>query len=128
MKLKSLNIMKALVSALVLYALTFLVASALLFAITDANMFGAVILLLATILVIVVSKEYYFKGVKVKNPWKEGLALGVVYIAVMFALDVPIMAYGFAAADGWSYFTTWHMALGYLATLLAPVLVAYYKK
>jgi hypothetical protein len=128
MKLKSLNIVKAVVSAVVLYALIFLAASALMVVIYDSNIFGAATLLIGIILTIVVTREYYFKGVKVKDPLMEGLAVGVVLVVVSFVIEVPVMVYGFAASMGWSYFASWNIMLGYLAMLVVPVLVAKYRK
>jgi hypothetical protein len=124
MKLKSLNIVKAVASAVVIYAIIFLVASALMFAVTDSNVFGALTLLIGMITTILVTKEYYFKGVKVKNPLTEGMALGIVYVVVSFAIEVPVMVYGFAASMGWSYFSSWNIIVGYLAMLLVPIIVA----
>lgn len=119
--------MKAIVSGVVIYAVIFLVASVLMMSIADPTIFGTVTLLIAIILTIVVTKEYYFKGVKIKKPLEEGLGVGIVYVLVSFLIEIPVMVYGFAAEVGWNYFTSWHIALGYLAMLVVPIFVAYKK-
>jgi hypothetical protein len=121
------NIKKAIVASVILYAVIFLAASALLF-IKDENIFGSITLVISTVLIYLISKEFYFKDMKIANPIKEGLVLGMVMDVVMFLIDIPLMVYGFAASSGWSYFMNWHMLLGYLLTLIIPVLVAYRKK
>ena len=47
---------------------------------------------------------------------------------VMFLIDIPVMVYGFASSMGWSYFMDPNMALGYVLSLVIPVLVAYRMK
>lgn len=121
------NIKKAIVSAIIQYAVIFLVASALLF-IKDENVFGAITLVVSVVLTYLISKEYYFKGMKVSKPLNEGLMLGIVMDALIFLIEIPVMIYGFAASTGWNYFTSWHLMLGYLLTLVIPVLVAYRMK
>lgn len=121
------NLKKAIVSAIILYAIMFLVASALLF-IQDETIFGSILIVLSIILTFLISKEYYFKGAKVSNPIKEGLMLGIVLVIVAVLIDIPVMVYGFAAQSGWNYFMMWHLLLGYLLTLVIPILVAYKSK
>jgi hypothetical protein len=90
--------------------------------------FGIIVLVASVVLTYIISKEYYFKGMKIGNPIKEGLLLGVVMDVVMFLIDIPVMVYGFAAASGWNYFMDWNMALGYVLSVVIPVLVAYRMK
>lgn len=122
------DLKKAFVSSVILYSLIFLIASGLMFVISDETVFGSITLLLAAVFTFLLSREYYFKGMKIANPVKEGLLLGIVLIVVMVAIDIPVMVYGFAAETGWSYFTTWHILLGYLMALIIPVFVAYRMK
>lgn len=126
-KLIFMNLKKAIVSAIVQYAVIFLVASALLF-IKDDNIFGSITLLVSAVLTYLISREYYFKGMKVGKPLKEGIMLGVVMDVIIFLIEVPVMVYGFAAQSGWKYFLSWHLILGYLLTIVIPVLVAYRTK
>ena len=121
------KLLKSIISAVILYAIIFLVASALLFAV-PANTFGPIVIILVAAFTYIVSKFFYFKGIKVANPVKEGLMLGLVFIVVTFILDVFVMVYGFASDQGWSYFMSWEMCLGYVLTLLVPVLAAWKKE
>jgi hypothetical protein len=121
------NIKKAVISAIVMYAIIFLVASALLF-IKDETIFGSIMIVLSAVLTFLVSKEFYFKGAKVSNPIKEGLLFGAIMVAIAILIDIPVMVYGFASQMGWNYFMTWHLIVGYLLGLLVPVLVAYRMK
>lgn len=118
------NIKRAIVSAIIQYAIIFLVASALLF-IKDENTFGSITLIVSIIVLYLISKEYYFKGMKVKDPLKEGLMFGIFITAIIFLIEIPVMVYGFAADKGWNYFTGWHLLLGYLLNIVIPIFVAY---
>ena len=121
------DIKKAIVSAVVLYALIFLLASALLNTITGV-VFGAVMVIGGAVLTFLVAKYYYFKGMDAKNPVMEGLKLGIVLVVVAFLIEVPVMVYGFAATQGWGYFKSWNIMLGYLLMLVVPIFAAYKKK
>jgi hypothetical protein len=118
---------KAILSGIILYALIFLVASALL-SLSGTSAFGIIVTIFSVALTFVIAKYLYFKGMAVKNPVKEGLLLGLVFVIVMFVIEVPVMVYGFAKAQGWSYFNSWDMILGYLLTLIVPIFAAYKKK
>lgn len=120
------NIKKAIVSAVVLYALIFLLASALLNTITGI-MFGTVMVVGGAVLTFLIAKYYYFKGMKVAKPIQEGLKLGIVMVVVAFLIEVPVMVYGFAATQRWSYFMSWNIVLGYILMLIVPILAAYKK-
>ena len=121
------KIKKAIISAIILYAIIFLVASALLF-IKDETIFGSIIIVISSVLTYLISKYFYFKGMKVSNPFKEGFTLGIVLVAIGILIDIPVMVYGFAAQSGWSYFMTWHLIVGYLLALVIPVSAVYKKK
>lgn len=121
------NIKKAIASAVILYALVFLLGSGLLLAITNQTIFGAVMIVGGAVLTFLIAKYYYFKGMKVAKPVQEGLKLGIVLLIVAFLIEVPVMVYGFAAAQGWSYFMSWNIVLGYLLMLVVPILAAYKK-
>jgi uncharacterized membrane protein (DUF441 family) len=123
------NIKKAIISAIILYAVMFLVASALLSTIgQNDTIFGSILVVLSVTLTFLISREYYFKGVKVSSPIKEGFMFGIVLVIVAVLIDIPVMVYGFAAQSGWNYFMYWHLQLGYLLTLIVPILVAYRTK
>jgi len=121
------NLKKAIISAIFLYAIIFLVASTLLF-IKDENIFGSITLVVSAILMFLFSKEYYFRGMKVTDPFKEGLIFGIVVTVIIFLLEVLVMVYGFASDVGWNYFLSWHLIVGYLLNILIPILVAYKMK
>jgi len=118
------RLVKAIVSGVILYAIIFLVASALLF-IKNGVIFGSIVTIIGAVVTFLISKFFYFKGMNIANPIKEGLLLGLVLIVVMFAIEVPVMVYGFAKDQGWNYFLSWSMLLGYLLTLLIPILAAW---
>jgi hypothetical protein len=118
------RLIKAIVSGVILYAIIFLVASALLF-IKNEVIFGSIVTIIGAVVTFLISKFFYFKGMNIVNPVKEGLLLGLVLVVVMFVIEVPVMVYGFAKDQGWNYFLSWSMLLGYLLTLLIPVLAAW---
>jgi hypothetical protein len=118
------DIKKAVIASVVLYAVIFLFASAIL-SLKGQMIFGISLLIVSVALTYLISKEYYFKGMKFVSPLREGLLLGMTMNIVMFLIDVPVMVYGFAASAGWNYFLDWNMALGYILSLVIPVLVAY---
>ncbi len=121
------NIKKALVVSVVLYAIVFLAASAVL-SFSGTLMFTAAIFAVSITTNYILSSEYYFKGMKVKNPLKEGLMLGIAIGIVMFLIDIPVMVYGFAASVGWNYFADWTMVAGYVVNLTVPIIAAYRKR
>lgn len=118
------NIKKMIISAIIQYAVIFLVASALLF-IKDENIFGSITLVISAIVMFLISKEYYFKGMKISSPLKEGLIFGIIVTLIMFLIEVPVMVYGFAKDMGWSYFMSWHLIIGYALNIIIPIIVAY---
>lgn len=125
---KSLDLKKAVASAVVAYALMFLAASALMLWIADIMVYGTALFLALIVITAVVTKYYYFEGVKkIKKPFEEGLGLGIVYVLVSIAMDIVLMVYGFAAEVGWPYLMSWDILLGYLIMLVVPIVVAYKK-
>lgn len=121
------NFKKAIASAVILYALIFLAGSGLMFVATGTT-FESVMVVIVAVLTFLIAKYYYFKGMRRLNAVKDGLMLGVVLVIITIVIDIPVMVYGFAAEQGWSYLMTWHMLLGYLLMLVMPVLAAYKVK
>lgn len=123
------NLKKAIISAIIIFAVIFLVASFLMFvvAIPEAY-YGVTMLVLSSVIVYLVVRYYYFTDVEVEKPLKDGIILGIVIAAIVFVIEAVVMVYGFAADQGWSYFTQWSIMVGYLLTILIPVLAAYTKK
>jgi hypothetical protein len=133
------KLLKAIVSGIILYAVIFLAASAMLS--LSETTFGFrmyITVILAAVLTFIVSKYFYFKNMQVASPVKEGVLLGLTLVIVMFIIEVPVMTllfklfgehdllaiYGFAKDLGWAYFNTWHILLGYGLTLITPVFAA----
>jgi hypothetical protein len=114
------NFKKAVVSAIVLYALVFLAACVLMFVLTGLA-FDSAMVVVGAVLTFLVSKHFYFNKIKVKKPVVEGLKLGMVFAITSFLIETLVMVYGFAASQGWNYFLTWHMLLGYVLMLVVPV-------
>jgi hypothetical protein len=119
---KYLDLKKAVKSAIVLYALVFTFVSALTFYVPPAAFTYAALLLVAVLTLIVA--KHYFRMYKPANPICSGLALGMVFAVVTFVLDVLLMVYGFASYIGWSYFASASQMLGYVLTVVMPVLAA----
>jgi hypothetical protein len=125
---KSLNLKKAIASAVVIYALMFLIASALMLWLSDIMVYSVVMFLALIVVTVVVTKYYYFEGVKkIKKPLEEGFGLGIIYVLVSLALDVILVVYGFATEVGWAYIMSWDILLGYLVMLVTSIVVAYKK-
>jgi hypothetical protein len=124
------NIKKAVISSLVIYAVLFLVASVIMFSlgIVDDTVFGSIMVVLSSVTVFLVVKEYYFKGMKIKSPLKDGLTVGIFMTVLSVLIDVLVMVYGFASDIGWGYFMSWHLILGYLLGIAISVIVAYRMK
>jgi hypothetical protein len=130
------KLLKAIVSGIIIYAVIFLAAYAML-SLTETT-FGFIMVILAAVLTFIVSKYFYFKNMQVASPVKEGVLLGLTLVIVMFIIEVPVMTllfklfgehdllaiYGFAKDLGWAYFNTWHILLGYGLTLITPVFAA----
>ncbi len=122
------DLKKAVVSAIIMYAIIFLIASALVFNIQDEAIFGSIMVILVIILSYLLSSKFYFKGLTVSNPIKDGLAFGLVVAVISFIIEIPVMVYGFAAQQGWGYFADTYIIAGYIMMLIIPVIVAYRKK
>ena len=122
------DIKKALVTAVIWYALIFFIASILMFVLNLTGViFGAAMVIFAAILAYVIPRYYYFKE-GVDNPIKEGLLLCIVVVVISFLLEVLVMVYGFAKDQGWNYFNSWSIIVGYLIALIVPVVAAYQAK
>lgn len=122
-----LNWKKAIVSAVVFYAIVFLAATILMFSLSLAgDIFGAAMVVLVAILAVLLSKYYYFKGMKAKP--MDGLLFGIVMTVAAVLIEIPVMVYGFAKDMGWAYFASWHIMLGYLLVVIIPPILVYLKK
>ncbi len=88
--------------------------------------FQVIMVIFAVIIAYLLANYYYFKK-KPRKPLNEGLAYGIVMAIVSFVIEAIVMVYGFASAQGWDYFMTWNIILGYTLVIIIPVLVAYKK-
>ena len=123
------DIKKALIASVIGYAVTFLVASGLLFMqAQNAMLFSVMVTLFALVLTFVIAKFYYFKGMVMTSFLKEGLLFGILYDVVMIVIDIPVMVYGFAVAQGWSYILSLEMFAGYALTIVVCLIAAYLSK
>jgi len=64
------KLLKAIVSGIIIYAVIFLAAYAML-SLTETT-FGFIMVILAAVLTFIVSKYFYFKNMQVASPVKEG--------------------------------------------------------
>jgi uncharacterized iron-regulated membrane protein len=85
------KLLKAIVSGIILYAVIFLAASAMLS--LSETTFGFrmyITVILAAVLTFIVSKYFYFKNMQVASPVKEGVLLGLTLVIVMFIIDLGL--------------------------------------
>lgn len=125
-----LNLKRAVVSAVVFYAMMFLLASVYMFVLGLAgDIFGAAMIVTDVVLIALLAKYYYFKPMN-KNYVKpmDGLLFGIAVAVISVIIEIPVMVYGFAKDMGWMYFASWHIMLGYLLVALIPAAIAYMKK
>jgi len=122
------NYKQAILAGVINYAVLFLAISAMMFtplwgtpAQTYLNM------VVGLVVTYFVASYLYFKK-KPKEPLKEGICLGIVFAVISFLIEIPVMAYGFAAAQGWAWFTQWNMIVSYVLCVVAVVAAAMMKK
>ena len=121
------NLKKAVIVAVILYAIMFLVATVLMFGLKLTGLsFNAPMLIISAIFMFAILRYYYFKNVKVINPLMDGLKVGTVIAIIIFLIEAPVMVY--ALAQDWSFFTQWNVILGYLLSPVITIIVAYMKK
>jgi hypothetical protein len=123
--MKIMNIKKAITTALIVYAIIFLIASVIMLVVKDQNIFGFITMIIALSAAFIISYTYYFAGSRITRPIKEGMQLWIIMIIIMFAIEVPVMAYGFAAQQGLAYFMSWHIIAGYILIAAMTTLAAY---
>ncbi len=122
------KIKKAIIASLVLYAIIFVVASgAMLVFPKDSTNFKISMPITVAVVTLLVSRYFYFKDVASDDPFTDGLTLGLLFVLVFFIIDVPMMVYGFASAQGWLYFTQLSIMIGYFFLIIIPIIAAYIK-
>jgi hypothetical protein len=123
------DIKKVLITGVIIFAVVFLLASVLLFVVAlQEPVFGIIMIVLSSTIVYAVVRYYYMKDITLDNPLKDGIVLGIAISLVVFILEAITMVYGFAADEGWAYFTRPTIMIGYLIMVLIPVVAAYLKK
>ena len=122
------KIQKALISAMMIYALIFLCSFVLMQVMAVDIYYSIITTIFAALVAYAISRYYYFAGMKIKEPLTEGITFGVLATVVMFLIDVPLMVYGFAAEVGWTYFMQLHIMASYSLTVIIPVIAAYVMK
>lgn len=114
------NWKKLLLPPLAIYAVIFLFISALIGAkINQETTWVWLVTLAISIIGLYLASNY----AKPKN-LKEGLTYGLVWLAILFVLDL-ILTIPFT---GWDYFSSWKAYLPYGLTLIVPSLYSLVKK
>ncbi|MFQ6009941.1 MAG: hypothetical protein ACE5J7_02360 [Candidatus Aenigmatarchaeota archaeon] len=114
---------KAVISGVISYAILFLIISALMGTpLWTSGYINYINLIIVFIVVFLVAQKYYFRGIKPKA--NEGLVLGIIMAIVAFLIEIPVMAYGFAADMGMNWFTQWNILTGYILTIIAALLAS----
>jgi hypothetical protein len=123
-----LNYKKALLAGVIAYAVIFLVLSAMMFTPLWGTEIQSYINMLVSVVVVYLAAYYIYFKKKPKKPLKEGLLLGVVFVAVSVIIEIPVMVYGFAASTGWAWFAQWHLLASYVLGIVACIIAAKMKK
>ena len=119
---------RGILAGIIAYAIGFLVISATMFTPiwgTDASTY--LNMAIVFIAVFLVANMFYFKK-KPKNPLNEGAVLGLTMAIVAFLIEIPVMAYGFAAEMGLNWFAQWNILAGYVLSIIAAIVAAMQKK
>ncbi len=126
------NVKKVVISVLILYTLVFLLTIVSTFIVKmDVVMFGTAMLVIEPVLIFLIAK-YYFKELKVKNPVKDGLMLGLILVIGVTVMDIPIIMSGVISEQA-GLFTGIENGgiifnLAYIFMLIVPIVAAYNKK
>ncbi len=119
---------RALITAVIFYAVIFLIISAMMFTpLWGIEAMKYVNLVMGFVLAYLLAWKFYFKA-KPVNYLKEGLCLGLVMAAVSFVIEIPVMVYGYAASQGWNWFMQWNLWAGYVVGIIACILAGKMKK
>jgi len=117
------DLKKGIVSGIVYYAIIFLVASIIMqFTATTTILFDSLMWITTVVAIYLIVKNYY----KPKSV-KDAFMLSVLVAIIAFLIEIPVMVYGFAADQGWSYMMMWDLWIGYLLLLIVPALVVKFK-
>jgi len=122
------NYKQALLAGVINYAVIFLIISGMMATpLWGTETVKYVNMAIGFVIAYLVAWNFYFKA-KPADWLKEGLCLGLVMTAVAVVIEIPVMVYGFAAAQGWSWFTQWNMLASYAFGIVACMVAAKMKK
>jgi hypothetical protein len=122
------DLKKAIISAIVYYAILFLVISALMFGPLKLGTAQTYVNWIIDVVLIYLIGTYYYFTKKPSNYLKDGLMFGIVVSIITGLIEIPVMVYGFAADQGWAWLMTPEMLVSFILTLIAAVLTAKLKK
>jgi hypothetical protein len=123
-----LNYKQAIIAGVISEAVIFLLVSAMMFTpLWGTEMQSYLNILVGAVVAYLVAYYFYFKK-KPKEPLKEGLLLGVAFVAISVVIEIPVMVYGFAASTGWAWFAQWNLWASYVLGIVACIIAAKMKK
>ena len=123
-----LNYKQAILAGVISEAVIFLLISAMMFTpLWGTEVQKYINMLVGVIVAYLVAYYFYFKK-KPKEPLKEGLLLGIAFVAISVIIEIPVMVYGFAASTGWAWFAQWHLLASYVLGIVACMVAATMKK
>jgi len=123
-----LNYKQAILAGVISEAVIFLLISAMMFTpLWGTEVQKYINMLVGAVVAYLVAYYFYFKK-KPKDAVKEGLLLGVVFVAVSVIIETPVMAFGFAKDMGLAWFAQWHLLASYLLGMVACMVAATMKK
>lgn len=123
-----LNYKRAIIAGVISEAVVFLAICVMMFTpLWGTEIQNYLNMLVGAVTAYLVAYYFYFKK-KPKDPLKEGLLLGIAFVAVSVIIEIPVMVYGFAASTGWAWFAQWHLLAGYVLGIVACMVAATIKK
>ena len=122
----NLDLKKALISGVVYYIITFIVASAAMMLFATGSMEMSAIMWVEAIIVMFLLSNYYYFTAKPKSFLMEGLVFGVVVAVIALVLEIIILVNLMGA--GWEMYSSWTVWLWYLLTIITPIAAAMMKK
>ncbi len=107
---------KAILLGIVLYAVIFLIGS-IVMAFAGVEAIGKSMIIISPILLVLVAYWYLKKNAGLE----EGLKLGLIWLLLSIILDIVVLVYCFK--NGWIYFSSWTVWLGYGEMIIVPGIV-----
>lgn len=107
---------KALIKGFILWIILFFVAS-IIMSIFGRDSIGIVMVILSPLISIPISHLY----LKKYPGLSEGVKLGILWIIESAILDIVVVIYAFK--NGWSFYSSWTVWVGYIAVIVATAIV-----